>query len=144
MASISHLTSSGRCSVRLTPSTNSSSFSRPTTRPTRRGGRSWNASGISQFSNRWGRTAIRNTSCSRTRSFATPSQALNSPASPPTRSFRFTKSIAQQNRNGSDTALTPEQRDQALEAVQSAQQNSWRKLLGEEAYQRYLQASTKP
>jgi len=50
----------------------------------------------------------------------------------------------ERQRISNDNALTPEQRDQALEAVQSAQQNSWRKLLGEEAYQRYLQANTKP
>jgi hypothetical protein len=50
----------------------------------------------------------------------------------------------ERQRISNDAALTAEQRDQALEAVQSAQQNSWRKLLGDETYQRYLQANTKP
>jgi len=43
-----------------------------------------------------------------------------------------------------DTTLTDEQKEQALATVQAAQRNSWRRLLGEAAYQRYLQETTKP
>jgi uncharacterized protein YdcH (DUF465 family) len=49
---------------------------------------------------------------------------------------RVTEQERQRIRN--DSTLTAEQRTQALEAVQTAQQTSWRRLLGEEAYQRYL------
>jgi hypothetical protein len=43
-----------------------------------------------------------------------------------------------------DATLSDEQKEQALETVQAAQRNSWRKLLGDAAYQRYLQETTKP
>jgi hypothetical protein len=49
---------------------------------------------------------------------------------------RVTEQERQRIRN--DATLTAEQRAQALQAVQAAQQTSWRRLLGEEAYQRYL------
>ena len=43
-----------------------------------------------------------------------------------------------------DATLSDEEKEKALEAVQTAQQNSWRKLLGAELYKRYLQQNTKP
>jgi hypothetical protein len=43
-----------------------------------------------------------------------------------------------------DATLSDEQKEQALETVQAAQRNSWRKLLGDAAYQRYLKETTKP
>jgi uncharacterized damage-inducible protein DinB len=43
-----------------------------------------------------------------------------------------------------DGTLSDEQKEQALETVQAAQRNSWRKLLGDAFYQRYLQETTKP
>jgi hypothetical protein len=43
-----------------------------------------------------------------------------------------------------DETLSDEQKEQALETVQAAQRNSWRKLLGDAVYQRYLQQTTKP
>jgi len=43
-----------------------------------------------------------------------------------------------------DATLSDEQKEQALESVQAAQRNSWRKLLGDTVYQRYLQEATKP
>ena len=43
-----------------------------------------------------------------------------------------------------DATLTAEQKEQRLEAVQLAQQNALRKLLGGEIYQRILQQNTKP
>ena len=43
-----------------------------------------------------------------------------------------------------DATMSDEQKEQALETVQAAQRNSWRRLLGDAAYQRYLQETTKP
>ena len=43
-----------------------------------------------------------------------------------------------------DATSSPDEKEQALEAVQTAQQNSWRKLLGEELFNRYLQQNPKP
>src|SRR2546427_5901632 len=55
---------------------------------------------------------------------------------------RATEQERQRIRN--DATLSDEQKDQALETVQAAQRNSWRKLLGDAFYQRYLQETTKP
>ena len=55
---------------------------------------------------------------------------------------RLTEQERQRIRN--DASLSDEQKEQALETVQAAQRNSWRKLLGDAVYQRYLQESTKP
>ena len=44
----------------------------------------------------------------------------------------------------SDSTLTGDQKAQKLEAVQTAQQNALRRLLGEEIFKRYLQQSSKP
>lgn len=55
---------------------------------------------------------------------------------------RVTDQERQRIRN--DVTLSAEQKEQALEATQMAQQNSWRKLLGEELYNRYLQQNAKP
>ena len=43
-----------------------------------------------------------------------------------------------------DASLSDEQKEQALRTVQAAQRNSWRKLLGDAFYQRYLQETIKP
>jgi hypothetical protein len=48
----------------------------------------------------------------------------------------------ERQRINSDNTLTGEQRDEALRAVQTAQLNSLRRLLGEEAYQKYLNRQT--
>ena len=50
----------------------------------------------------------------------------------------------EQQRIRNDASLTSEQKTQASEAARTAQQNSWRKLLGEENYLRLLQQNTKP
>ena len=55
---------------------------------------------------------------------------------------RATEQERQRIRN--DANLSDEQKSQALETVQAAQRNSWRKLLGDAFYQRYLQETTKP
>ena len=55
---------------------------------------------------------------------------------------RATEQERQRIRN--DASLSDEQKEQALETVQAAQRNSWRKLLGDAVYQRYLQETTKP
>src|SRR6266568_6824904 len=55
---------------------------------------------------------------------------------------RATEQERQRIRN--DASLSDEQKEQALETVQAAQRNSWRKLLGDALYQRYLQETTKP
>ena len=55
---------------------------------------------------------------------------------------RATEQERQRIRN--DANLSDEQKEQALEIVQAAQRNSWRKLLGDAFYQRYLQETTKP
>ena len=55
---------------------------------------------------------------------------------------RATEQERQRIRN--DANVSDEQKEQALEIVQAAQRNSWRKLLGDAFYQRYLQETTKP
>ena len=55
---------------------------------------------------------------------------------------RATEQERQRIRN--DATLSDEQKEQALETVQAAQRNSWRRLLGDAFYQRYLQETTKP
>ncbi len=55
---------------------------------------------------------------------------------------RATEQERQRIRN--DASLSDEQKEQALETVQAAQRNAWRKLLGDAVYQRYLQETTKP
>jgi hypothetical protein len=50
----------------------------------------------------------------------------------------------EQQRIRNDSTMTTDQKEQALEAVQTAQQNSWRKVLGEELYNRYVEQSAKP
>jgi hypothetical protein len=55
---------------------------------------------------------------------------------------RATEQERQRIRN--DASLSDEQKEQALETVQAAQRISWRKLLGDAVYQRYLQETTKP
>ena len=55
---------------------------------------------------------------------------------------RATEQERQRIRN--DASLSDEQKEQALETVQAAQRNSWRRLLGDAFYQRYLQETTKP
>jgi hypothetical protein len=55
---------------------------------------------------------------------------------------RATEQERQRIRN--DATLSDEQKEQALETVQAAQRTSWRKLLGDAFYQRYLQETTKP
>ena len=55
---------------------------------------------------------------------------------------RVTEQEAQNIRN--DSSLTGDQKAQKLEAVQTAQQNALRKLLGEEIFDRYLRQGAKP
>ena len=55
---------------------------------------------------------------------------------------RATEQEQQSIRN--DTTLTGDQKAQKLEAVQTAQRNALRRLLGEEIFKRYLQQSSKP
>ena len=56
--------------------------------------------------------------------------------------YRVTEQEQQSIRN--DDSLTTDQRTQKLEAVQTAQQNALRRLLGNEIFERYLQQNTKP
>jgi hypothetical protein len=59
--------------------------------------------------------------------------------------YEISRAIEQERqRIRDDETLSDEQKEQALQTVQAAQRNSWRKLLGDAVYQRYLQQTTKP
>jgi hypothetical protein len=72
-------------------------------------------------------------------------QQAGAPANQILRLYEISRATEQERqRIRNDAALSDEQKEQALDTVQAAQRNSWRKLLGDAVYQRYLQETTKP